>query len=189
MPDAAPPTLGRWAAWRQRAALRRCEAVGVGVRVSGRPHLHGSGRIILGSGVVLYARPVRCHLVTTSDGVITLGERVIVGHGTGITAFESIDIGDDTVIGPFSMIVDTDFHDLLDRQAPGVVGPIRIGRGVRLGPWVTVLRGTQIGDGAVIAAGSVVRGRVPAGARIGRAPGSATLAPTPRGVLRAAGGR
>jgi acetyltransferase-like isoleucine patch superfamily enzyme len=144
--------------------------VGAGARVFGRPYVQNLGALRLGADVVLYARPVRLHLVTGTGGTLTLGDGVVVGHGAGVTAFERVEIGDGTVIGPFVMIIDTDFHDLVDRRAPGLTAPIRIGRDVWIGAWATVLRGAEIGDGAVVAAGSVVRGHVPAGAHVGGVP-------------------
>ena len=160
----------RWSAWRDAAPLRKCNAVGAGARVYGRPFVRNLGVVRLGADVILYSRPVLLHLLCGPGGSLVLGDRVVMGHGAGVTAFERVDVGDDTVIGPFAMIIDTDFHDLIDRRAPGATSPVRIGRDVRIGAWAIVLRGTDIGDGAVVAAGSVVRGHVPAGAHVGGVP-------------------
>ena len=45
-------------------------------------------------------------------------------------------------------------------------GSIEIGNNVWIGANTIILRGTKIGDNAVIAAGSIVKGEVPTGAVI-----------------------
>jgi acetyltransferase-like isoleucine patch superfamily enzyme len=155
-----------WRGWRRRTKLRGHVTLGADVRFLGNPHVQNRGSLHLGSNVVVAAVPVRAHLVTGVRGTITLHDRVIVGHGVGVTALESVEVGEDTIIGPFTMIHDTEFHDLVDRKAPGAVTPIVIGRNVRIGPWVTILRGARIGDRAIVAAGSVVRGEIFAGAHV-----------------------
>ena len=159
----------RWQDRRSRYRLRSC-TVGSGTRVTGDLLVRNLGVIRIGAGVVVYSEPVRTHLVTSPGGAIVIGDGAILGHGVGITALERIDIGEGTTIGPFAMIIDTDFHDLVARDQPGAVSPVRIGRNVRIGPWVTVLRGAEIGDGAVVAGGSVVRGRIAPGSRVGGVP-------------------
>ena len=159
-----------WSRWRTWAYLGVCDHVGAGTRVVGNPFMRNPGSMRLGDGVVLYSSPVRLHLVTGRGGTLTLGDGVIVGHGAGVTAYHRIDIGAGTVIGPYALIMDTDFHDVVDRRAAGATGAVHIGRDVRIGAWSIVLRETEIGDGAVIAPGSVVRGKVAAGARIGGVP-------------------
>src|SRR5262249_39771846 len=117
--------------------------------------------------------PVQSHLVSLSS--LTIGDDVSIAHGAAIAAFTSVTIGDRVRIGPFFIVMDTDFHG--ERAKSGSsptmrrdVGegsgfaPVTIGSDVRIGPNVTVLRGSVIGNGATIAAGSVVNGRVPDGA-------------------------
>lgn len=60
--------------------------------------------------------------------------------------------------------MDVDYHEVKDRDAMGTARPVRIGRGVRIDAGVVVLRGVTIGDGARIAAHSVVSHYVPPGA-------------------------
>src|SRR5262249_37186363 len=79
--------------------------------------------------------------------------------------FAQLEIGidDDTRIGPYAVIMDSDFHVAGDRQAAAQPAPIRIGKRVVVGSRVTILRGTTIGDDVRVESGSVVSGVVAAG--------------------------
>ena len=61
------------------------------------------------------------------------------------------------------MILDHDFHKVGDRNSPGVVAPVQIGRGVTIGARVTMLRGARIGDGARVMSGSTISGVIASG--------------------------
>ena len=147
-------------------ALRRCTHVGRDIVVDGPLHVHTLGRMSLGNGVLLRATPVVSHLVTGPRGDLQIGDRTAIGHGASIASHLSIRIGADVHIGAFATVLDTDFHATGDHAAGGETGAIEIGDGARLGPRVTVLRGSTIGAGAVVEAGSVVKGQVAAGARV-----------------------
>ncbi|MCC7053601.1 MAG: acyltransferase [Gemmatimonadaceae bacterium] len=149
-----------------QAQLARCTSVGTGIRIEGRLHVENLGRIAVGDNVVLRSTPAMSHLVTGPHGDLRIGRGVQVGHGAAIACHESIVIGDAARIGPFAMILDTDFHEAGRHDSAGSTGAILIGAGARLGARVTVLRGSTIGDGAIIEPGSVVKGEVPAGARV-----------------------
>jgi serine acetyltransferase/GT2 family glycosyltransferase len=170
-----------------RSPLGACQVVGRGVRVHGRAFIENLGRVEIGDDVVLHATPVAVHLDTAPGCTLAIGDRVAIAHGVGITAHAGVTIGADSRIGPYSMVLDTDFHGVEDRDGRPEAQAIRIGRGVRLGAHVTVLRGTELGDGVVVEPGSVVRGRVPAGARVGGVPARA-LAPEERPPARGAAG-
>jgi acyl carrier protein len=74
-----------------------------------------------------------------------------------------VEIGAGTRIGPFVVIMDSDFHVAGDRSAEAAATPICIGKNVVIESRVTILRGSSIGDGARIRSGSVVSGQIPAG--------------------------
>lgn len=147
-------------------ALRRCTMVGQDIVVEGPLYVHNLGRISLGDGVMLRATPVMSHLVCGPLGDLRIGHRTQIGHGASIASHHSIRIGEDVRIGAFVTLIDTDFHAADDHAAEGATGMIEIGDGARLGPRVTVLHGSVIGAGAIIEAGSVVKGQVAAGARL-----------------------
>ena len=73
-------------------------------------------------------------------------------------------IGANTLIGSEFTVFDSDFHDLHpERRQAGShkCKPVFIGENVFIGARVTILKGVEIGNNAVIAAGSVVSSNVP----------------------------
>ena len=82
-----------------------------------------------------------------------------VNMGLRLGCFKSIEIGENVAIGPNVTIRDSDNHRFCDNEP---AQPIRIGDHVWIGMGSTVLKGVSVGDGAVIAAGSVVIRDVPA---------------------------
>jgi acetyltransferase-like isoleucine patch superfamily enzyme/acyl carrier protein len=139
----------------------------------------GHGTIEIGDRFQLASSPVTSHLV--SWGTLRIGDDVSIGHGCAIAAARSVTIGDRIRIGPFFVVMDTDFHGERAKvgarpttnTVPGEesgFAPVRIGGDVSIGANVTVLRGTTVGDGATIAPGSVVSGNVPSGAFVAGVP-------------------
>jgi acetyltransferase-like isoleucine patch superfamily enzyme/acyl carrier protein len=160
--------------------LAGVDQVGSGALLQGRPWIKNEGRLRIGQDFSMSSTPAVSHLVTWPGGSLTIGDRVAISYGAAISVAASLDIGDDTRIGPYSVVMDSDYHNVDDRSAAAETTPIVIGRGVSIGSRVTVLRGTTIGDGARILAGSVVSGLVPAGAVFGGVPARAVGASTAR---------
>lgn len=158
------------AAVRRTLALGRADAVGRGARFDGRPYIENLGRIVVGDNLQLRSRPVVSHLVTGPRGVIEIGSDVVIAHGLAMAAHARVTVGDGAHIGPFAMIMDTDFHEVGNRDGAGASRPIRIGEGARIGSRVTILRGAVIGAGAEVLDGSVVTGEVRPMARVGGNP-------------------
>lgn len=90
---------------------------------------------------------------------INIGKNTTVGFHNFIFASERIEIGDDCLIAPFVYIVDSNHqinrNEKINTQ-PNQTAPIVIGNDVWIASHVTILKGVKIGDGAVIAANSMV---------------------------------
>jgi acetyltransferase-like isoleucine patch superfamily enzyme len=160
---------------RVRSALFNGSIDSVGQRtvLAGRPHVTNDGQILIGEDSYLGSRPVQSHMIAMPDARITIGDRVSISYGAAISAMRAIQIGDDTKIGPFCVIMDNDFHKVGDRDSPGGVAPVKIGRNVTIGARVTILRGARIGDGACVQSGSTVSGVIANGAVVAGVPARA----------------
>jgi acetyltransferase-like isoleucine patch superfamily enzyme len=164
----------RGACWRVLVRL-------MGGRLAGGARLYSGARILLGSRAGQMEigpglRLLRYAIVNTvtPTGRIVIGTNVHVGESSMITAAVSVEIGDDVVIGPQTIIVDAN-HCWEDLSRPirvqGMRGkPIRIEEGVWLGGHVTVLGGVTIGRGAIVGAGAVVTKDVAAEMIVGGVP-------------------
>jgi acetyltransferase-like isoleucine patch superfamily enzyme/acyl carrier protein len=160
--------------------------VGSGATLEGAPTIVADGSIRIGDRFYLASRPVASHLITGTRGTLSIGDDVAIGHGAAIAAYADIDIAEGTRIGPNVIIIDTDFHVVGDRLACAETARITVGRNVRIGSRVTVLRGSQIQDGARIAAGSVVSGVISEGSLVSGVPARA-LVPADSGGLPSIG--
>jgi acetyltransferase-like isoleucine patch superfamily enzyme len=78
---------------------------------------------------------------------------------------ERIKVGDNSIIGYNTTILT---HEYLIREYR--IGDVVIGSNVMIGANTTILPGVTIGDGAVVAAGSLVHKDVPAGSLVGGNP-------------------
>ncbi len=100
-----------------------------------------------------------CHISLIGNASITIGNNVSL-NGTTITSRGSVSIGDNTQIGPNTIIMDFDGHPVWppeDRwEKKGPIAPVIIENDVWIGMNCLILKGVTIGHGSVIAAGSVV---------------------------------
>jgi acetyltransferase-like isoleucine patch superfamily enzyme len=152
--------------------LRKCTRVGVKPRTYGRPHIENHGRITIGDRVRLSSAWAPLELVTGPGGVIEISDGVFINYGTLISARRRVRIGADVMIGNYAIIADTDIPGIGDPPGapPAEVSDVEIDDGAWLAARVTVLPGSRIGAGAVIAAGSVVSGEIPPGVVAGGIP-------------------
>lgn len=144
----------------------------------GNPHVITEGFVFLGRNVEVYVRPgygrlilgrwvhlgtgnsLRCH-----EGNLRIGDKCVFGRYNTVNCYLDIEIGAATLVADWVYICDFD-HNTGDVTVPikdqGIVKtPVRIGPDVWLGVKSSVLRGVQIGTGAVVAAHSVVTRNVP----------------------------
>ena len=100
-----------------------------------------------------------------SDPVVRIGDRCLIGKGSGIVGHFGIDIGNDVWTGHHVYITDQN-HAYADITRPIALQtqperPVRIGDGSWLGHGTVVLPGSQIGKHVTIGANSVVSGDIP----------------------------
>lgn len=122
-------------------AARRLLAQAAGARIG-----HG---VRMANGVRIY------------DRYVEIGDRTWVGMGTWIISNKEgpITIGADVDIAP-SCVIASGTHEpgsSTRRAGRGLAVPIRIGSGTWIGMRATILAGADIGEGTIVAAGSVVR--------------------------------
>ena len=152
------------------------------------PHVITEGFVFIGRRVQLYARPgygrlilgrwvhvgdenrLRCH-----EGTLRVGDKCVFGRDNTVNCYLDIEFGAGTIVADWVYVCDFD-HVYDDIHVPikdqGIVKtPVRIGPDVWIGTKVTVLRGTQVGHGSILAANAVVRGDVHPYAIVGGIPG------------------
>jgi acetyltransferase-like isoleucine patch superfamily enzyme len=132
--------------------------------------LYGEEYIELGEGCIIgpycsLSAGVMPGQVIDHSPVVTIGDRVLIGKGSGIVAHHTVEIGDDVFTGHHVYITDAN-HGYEDRTLPigkqsAPTRPGRIGRGSWLGHGTVVLPGSDIGRNVVVGAGAVVTGSLP----------------------------
>ena len=164
--------MGEWAAIGPATRRgRRFGAFGPGSVIGFPPtaimnehYIHiGSGTMI-GRSITLSAGMVpgqRC----LTDPVVSIGDRCLIGHGSGIVGHLRIEVGDDVWTGHNVYITDQNhgYDDLTEPISRQVMPerPVAIGNGSWLGFGTVVLPGATIGEHVVIGANSVVTGEIP----------------------------
>ena len=156
--DAGDPELvvARFAARRLTARLSALDPADA----SGRRQLLGALLGDVGPGCWVEA-PFFCDY----GAQISLGARVFVNMACVFLDAAPIVVGDDVQIGPGVQLLTSDHPRDASARAAGLESarPITVGARAWLGGGVIVLPGLQIGEDAVVGAGSVVTRSVPAG--------------------------
>lgn len=133
------------------------------------------GFVFLGRDVQIEVDPTRAQIVLGAwthlgdgtrlrahNGVLRLGEKVVLGSNNVINTHLDIEIGAATLISDWVYICDFD-HVTDDLERPIKDQGLDC-RPVRIGPWswvgtkVSILRGARVGQGCVLGAHAVVRG-------------------------------
>jgi acetyltransferase-like isoleucine patch superfamily enzyme len=112
---------------------------------------------------------------------LRLGRNVFVNQGCRLDDISGIDIGDDVMLGPGVRLISSGHPlDPALRRRQVTAAPIVVGRNVWVGAGATILQGVTIGDDAVVAAGAVVTGDVPAGVLVAGVPARVVKSVFPR---------
>lgn len=152
-----------------RGRLRRYTELARGV-VRGHPGARiGSGVRLGGPGV--YALERGCAVRKGARVWVGAGATLRLARGSAIGARSIVNVesgvtlGAGTQVSWDAQILDTDFHRITapDGTVRQHTAPIVIGEHVLIGTGALILKGVSLGDGAVVAAGSVVTRSVPPG--------------------------
>lgn len=139
-----------------------------------RPNrFHAKPTIIIGNDLLLQAILVKNNFGIIQPNYFFLGPdaKLIIGNNVGISGStlsvsNSIEIGNNVLIGSGCVISDSDSHPILPSErgdhSKTLSNPVIIEDDVFIGARSIVLKGVSIGKGAVIGAGSVVTKSIPA---------------------------
>ena len=134
------------------------------VALYGEPYIHIGANVIIGPWCTISAGVMPGN-VPESETVLTIGDDVLIGRGSGVVGHRSISIGDGVFTGHNVYVTDAnhgyeDVHETIGRQfaAPR---PVVVGAGSWLGHGSIVLPGAQVGEHVAVGAGSVVTGELP----------------------------
>ncbi|HZK12479.1 MAG TPA: acyltransferase [Atribacterota bacterium] len=143
--------------------------IGKNCRINQKTYFTGNGLTIIednvsfgyklggnfrGSGIEIQPRK--------SDAKIILQKNISMNNNITIVSNESIVIGENCLIGHDCEFLDSDGHGIspdMRRKSSGKCEPIIIKNNVWFGNNCKILRGTEIGNNCIVAAGSIVKGK------------------------------
>lgn len=144
-----------------RVYLASVDQVGGGVRTLEKPRIDNQGFISIGAHTLLRSVNVPVELATSPGARLIIGADCSINYGVSIGCTMSIQLGDRCRVGPYVMIVDTAFHELLDRSKAPPSEAVVLGDDVWVGAKASIMPGVTIGRGAVVGTGAVVTRDVP----------------------------
>lgn len=108
----------------------------------------------------------KMYIGVLNGGELNIGSHCFFNINSSITCAEKIVIGNNCKFGNNLVVIDHDHNYRANGIYSGdnpefISSPVIIGDDVWIGANVIILRGTEIGDNCVIAAGSVVKGIIP----------------------------
>jgi acetyltransferase-like isoleucine patch superfamily enzyme len=149
--------------WKFHSSGHKC-SLGKSVRFLGQPQIH------LGSTVT-----IRSYNIIAGRGILKIGDNTVINESGSIACTKYVEIGKNCMLAPRVYILDVD-HEFDSISEPIAEqgyksSPVIIEDDVWIGTQAVVLRGINIGRGAVIGANCVVTHDVPPYAIVGGVPG------------------
>ncbi len=144
--------------------------------------IHKQGSLVIGKSFVACSDPKKNSIGVNQKVIITVlkkNAKLIIGNNVGISGStiscdQSIKIGNNVLVGSGVLIMDSDAHPIKseDRNDPTKVisQEIIINDNVFIGARSIILKGIKIGEGAIVAAGSIVSSNVAARTIVGGNP-------------------
>ena len=147
-------TLVQRVAWAARGRLAFAKVQRKGrVLLAGAIDLDLRGEVTLGRSVMFFGGLMRTSVRVHPRGVLVVGDHSVFSSGSRYDVSHRLTIGKRCIFASQVTICD---------RVNGRQAPITLGNDIWVAHGATILPGVTIGDGAVIAAGSVVGKDVPA---------------------------
>lgn len=146
--------------WRKAVFKKKAEICGGWFTIYGKIY-HSNPNVCIGENVRIYPG-----VQFWGDGLIKIGNHVSIGNNTLIYALKNagVEIGDNTHIAAQTYIIDMNHgtkKDILIKDQENECEKVKIGSDVWIAANVTILKGADIGDGAVIGAKALVNKHIP----------------------------
>jgi acetyltransferase-like isoleucine patch superfamily enzyme len=100
-------------------------------------------------------------VIVNPNATLAIGSGTFFMDGSSILCYEAITVGPRCAISWNASILDTDIHKISQNEGSSRTAPVSIGSDCWIGINATVLKGTRLGDGSVVAAGAVVTRETP----------------------------
>lgn len=148
-----------------------------GLRIGRHPRLGGLAYLCIGrnfsAGHGLWLEAVTFFAGSQYQPLVTIGDNVNFSDHVHIACTNRVTIGDGVLAGSHVIVTDHDHGVYAGPEQSSPDEPpnerrlstgqsVTIGRNVWLGDGVAILGGAEIGEGCIIGANSVVKGRIPA---------------------------
>lgn len=134
---------------------------------SGFNFVSPSATILVGRGYLNFKGKImiekECYLSTSSGGKMEIGENTFFNRNCYIACRDKIKIGRDCIFAPYVSIYDHNHKFTKEKVYKNEysTGSIFIEDGCWIGTGATILKDTQIGEGSIIGANTVVSGIIP----------------------------
>lgn len=158
------------AVWSVPVFSARCTKVGKGLKLpNGIPLVVGDHlKIYLGDNVSILRSTIGASKIF-DEPVLKIGNNSAIGYGTVISVAKQVEIGDNCMIAPHCIVMDSDDHPISPKKRlegmpvdPDDVNPVTIGNNVWIGAYCAILKGVSVGDNSIIATHSVISKDIPA---------------------------
>lgn len=97
----------------------------------------------------------------SNKGNLTFGDNFAMHIDSTVICYEKISFGDDCLISWECQVMDTDFHKIYQNgEQINLNRPVQIGKHVWIGSRSAILKGSEIANDCIVAAGSTMAGKI-----------------------------
>lgn len=153
------------AAWYFRNATHK----GSMVLAKKKPIVEIYGNLEIGHRVKFWSKFEKCKIFIKSGASLIIGDDSFI-NGVHISSSTRIQIGKNVHIGPYTIIMDNDFHTTSEGNSEKMKAEIIIEDNVWIAMRCMIMKGVTVGEGSVVAAGAIVTKDVPPRTVVGGIP-------------------